>query len=238
VVDREMPRGAAVVTGGAGVLGAAVAKRLRDAGMTVATIDRAPAGGTTLHVPCDVTDERQVESAVGGIAAELGPIGAVVCAAGIVTHQPLDELTPGEWARVLGASLTGTYLAARAAVRHMPDHAGAAIVGFSSGYGTKGLLHGGHYAAAKAGVEAFMKSLALELGPRGIRANVVAPGPIRSPMTDEIDDAELARRAALIPLGRIGEPEDVADVVRFLVSSDSRYVTGQVLHVNGGLLMP
>jgi 3-oxoacyl-[acyl-carrier protein] reductase len=237
-MGQQMPAGTAVVTGGCGALGTAVAARLSDAGMTVAILDRAAGPTRGLHVRCDVTDVHDVTAAMDVVARELGPIGALVCTAGVLTRSPIAELAPDEWDRVIDVSLKGTYLAARAALAHMTDHAGAAIVGFSSGMGRKGMLNGAHYAAAKSGVEALVKSLALELGPRGIRANAVAPGPIESEMTAQLGGPERAALASEIPLGRLGDPADVADPVAFLVGAGSRYMTGQVLHVNGGLLMP
>jgi len=158
--------------------GAAVAARISDAGIgwRYWIVLRAPTGG--LHVRCDVNDVTAAMDLV--VARKLGPVGALVCTAGVLTRSPVAELAPDEWDRVIDVSLKGTYLAARAAVAHMTDHAGAAIVGFSSGMGRKGMLNGPHYAAAKSGIEALVKSLALELGPRGIRANAVAPGQSRA----------------------------------------------------------
>jgi 3-oxoacyl-[acyl-carrier protein] reductase len=232
-----LPAGCAIVTGGAGDLGRPLVRALVGAGMKVATLDIAESDGASLSVRCDVTDPRAVAGAVGTIVDQVGPVGALVCAAGVQSEHELAKLEPEEFHRVLDASLTSVYLVVRQVAAHLID--GSAIVAFSSGLGTRGMLNGPHYAAAKAGVVALVKSIALELGPRGIRANVVAPGPIRSRMLDGLDPSRAAARGIdAIPLGRIGEPEDVVGPVLFLLSDGSRYMTGTVLHVNGGLLMP
>lgn len=233
----HLPTGCAVVTGGSGDLGRPLVRALSDAGVAVATLDLVPSDQAELSLTCDVTDPVAVAEAVNTAADRLGRVGSVVCAAGLQSEHELPDLLPEEFRRVLDASLTSTFLAARSAAPHMTE--GGAIVAFSSGLGTRGMLHGPHYAAAKAGVIGLVKSLALELGPRGIRANAVAPGPIRSRMLDGLDpDRVAARGAGAIPLGRVGEPDDVVGPVLFLLSDASRYVTGAVLHVNGGMLMP
>lgn len=141
---------------------------------------------------------------------------------------------------MVDVSLTGTYLVTRAVLPSMLAAGGGRIVAFSSGYASKGNRNGAHYAAAKAGVEAIVKSVALEVAAAGVRVNAVAPGPVRTPMLDHIaglPDWE-RDRAASIPMGRIGEADDLVGPVLFLLGPASRYSTGQVVHVNGGLLMP
>lgn len=227
-----------VVSGGAGGIGAAIVRALAAAGVQAASLDLGAGGLAALDVVCDVTDAQAVADAVARVADELGAPGALVCAAGVVSELPLAELEPAEWRRVVDASLTSSFLLARAVAPHLVARGGGPIAMLSTGYATKGMLHGPHYAAAKAGVEALAKSLALELGPAGVRVNAVAPGPVRTAMLDTKPGWDEAAVARAIPLGRIGEPEDVADAVLFLLGERSRYVTGQVLQVNGGMLMP
>lgn len=231
----------AVVTGGAGGIGRGLVESLLAAGARVAALDVGEATASEVRaVKCDVTDPASVQAAIGGVTAEEGPIKLLVCAAGIDSRSPLVDLDPAEWHRVVNVSLTGAFLTARAVVPSMVRGGGGSIVAFSSGWATKGCPNGAHYAAAKAGVEAMVKSLALEVARLGIRVNAVAPGPVRTPMVEIVSDlaAWEQERSEAIPMGRIGEVEDIVGPVLFLLGEQSRYITGQVLHVNGGLLMP
>ncbi len=232
----------AIVTGGAGAIGAAVAAALRATGAAVAALDRsADHDKADLAVECDVTDEESVNRAVETVTSKLGAPDLVVCAAGVVSEFELGQLSTSEWRRVVDVSLTGSFLALRATLPAMAEARCGAAVAISSGWATKGYARGSHYAAAKAGVEALVKSAALEVAPAGVRVNAVAPGPVLTPFLpvpdDQLEDWRRAREAA-IPMGRLAEPADVVGPVMFLLSDDSAYVTGQVLHVNGGLLMP
>jgi 3-oxoacyl-[acyl-carrier protein] reductase len=228
------PEGAALVAGGAGDLGRPIVAALRGAGLRVAVLDLVAEGEDAFA--CDLTDPTAVEAAVAEAVEVVGPIGSFVYAAGLQSEHELSAMTLEEFRRITDASLTGCFLTARALAPRMVD--GGAIVAFSSGLGTRGMAQGPHYAAAKAGVVALVKSLALELGPR-LRVNAVAPGPIRSRMVDGMDANRMAGRGLdAIPLGRIGEPDDVVGPVLFLLGAGSAYMTGAVLHVNGGMLMP
>jgi 3-oxoacyl-[acyl-carrier protein] reductase len=228
------PDGAAVVAGGAGDLGRPLVAALREAGLRVGVLDLVATDEET--VACDLTDPDAVEAGVAELGDRLGPIGCFVYAAGLQSEHELAEMSLAEFRRIVDASLTGCFICARAVAPRMID--GGAIVAFSSGLGFRGMSQGPHYAAAKAGVVALVKSLALELGPR-LRVNAVAPGPIRSRMADQMDPARMAGRGLdSIPLGRIGDPEDVVGPVLFLLGAGSAYMTGAVLHVNGGMLMP
>lgn len=234
----------AIVTGGAGAIGAAVVAALAAQGSKVGVIDlHEPVTdvGVAHAVRADLTDSGAVGAAVDAISARLGPVDMLVCSAGTVSEHSLAMLDPSEWHRVVDASLTGTYLTARAVVPAMAERGGGRVVAFSSGWATKGYPKGAHYAAAKAGVEAFVKSLALEVAASGVRVNAIAPGPVDTPFADNIsaDREEWRReRAALVPLGRIAEPADLVGPTLFLLGPDSAFITGQVLHVNGGMLLP
>lgn len=230
----------AAITGGAGGIGQAIAEALLQRGARVAVLDQHPAEQATISVATDVTDPDAMEQALRRVAIELGPLDHLVVAAGVASEHTLVELDPQQWRTVLDVSLTGTYLALRAAVPGMQQRGRGSVVVFSSGYATTGYRYGGHYAAAKAGVEALLKSVALEAGRDGVRVNGVAPGPVFTDFLGHIPDQVRWRadREARIPLGRIADPADLVGPVLFLLGPDSGYVTGQVLHVNGGLLMP
>lgn len=227
----------AVVTGGAGGIGRGVIEALQARGARVASLDLAQNPAATLSILCDLTDRDAVEAAVARVVDELGAPELLVSASGIVRELPFDELEPDQWHAVIGASLTAAYLACRAVLPHMVELGRGSIVTMSSGWGRKGYPHGSDYAAAKSGIEGLTKSLALEYASRGIRVNAIAPGPVLTAMVTENPNFD-PKRVAAIPMGRIGEVPDVVDPILFFLGQQSRYVTGQVLHVNGGLLMP
>jgi NAD(P)-dependent dehydrogenase (short-subunit alcohol dehydrogenase family) len=227
--------GAVIVTGGAGGLGTAIVADLRAAGRTVASFDRVSAPGSSVSFQLDVADESAVGARVAEVAERYGGIDALICAAGSVAESPVAEMPLDAWRRVIDASLTGTFVAARAVLPAMISAARGSIVAFSSGYASSGYRNGANYAAAKAGVEALMKSVALENAQYGIRANSVAPGPVDTPMLTPERAAFIGPR---IPLGRVGTPADIVGIVRFLIGDESAYITGQTIQVNGGLLMP
>jgi NAD(P)-dependent dehydrogenase (short-subunit alcohol dehydrogenase family) len=239
--DRWLSGRVALVTGGAGGIGRAVSAALSAMGVEVGCLDVHPNGDTGVSIACDVTDERAVAAAFDQVERELGPLNLLVCAAGVVSEHAISELPLEQWRRVVDVSLTGTYLAIREAVPRMLAAGGGSIVAYSSGYGRTGYRRGAHYAAAKAGVEALVKSAALELADAGIRVNAIAPGPVATPFVGQVAedlDAWRSARAEHIPMGRVAEPDDMVGPTLFLLGSDSRYVTGQVMHVNGGLIMP
>jgi NAD(P)-dependent dehydrogenase (short-subunit alcohol dehydrogenase family) len=233
--DLRLPEGAAVVTGGAGDLGRAIVAGLRERDVPVASLDLVDNADASLSLACDITDADAVSAAAARVGDALGEVSMLVCGAGIVSTVALADLEPQEWHRILDVSLTGAYLACRAFVPQMP--ADGAVVAISSGLGTRGMPRGGHYAAAKAGMEALMKSVALEYARAGVRANALALGPFRTKMLDDHPGVDFDERARLVPLGRLGDPEDVVGPALFLLGDHSRYVTGSVLHLSGGFTM-
>jgi 3-oxoacyl-[acyl-carrier protein] reductase len=246
------PARVAVVTGAARGLGAATALRLAADGMAVAVLDLeegateatvdaiGAAGGRALGVGADVADPAAVDAAVARVADELGAPTVLVNNAGITRDNLLFRMTETDWDAVMGVHLRGAFLMTRAAQRHMVAAGWGRIVTLSStsALGNRGQAN---YATAKAGLQGFTKTLAIELGRFGITANCVAPGFIVSDMTrataeriGEDWDTYVAARAAQIPVGRAGRPEDIAHTVSFLVSEGAGFVSGQVLYVAGG----
>ena len=244
----------AIVTGAARGIGAATARRLAADGMAVAVLDLdaatcagtvdaiTAAGGRAFAVGADVSQADQVEAAVGKVAAELGPPAVLVNNAGVIRDNLLFKMTENDWDTVLGVHLRGAFLMSRAAQKHMVDQRFGRIVNLSSSsaLGNRGQVN---YSAAKAGLQGFTKTLAIELGPFGITANAVAPGFIVTDMTAAtaarigmpFDDFQAAA-ASQIPVRRVGQPEDVAHVISFLCSEGAGFVSGQVIYVAGGPL--
>jgi 3-oxoacyl-[acyl-carrier protein] reductase len=241
----------AMITGGGSGIGRATALRLAEAGAAVAVVDvRAEAaaeavsaiegaGGRGLAIAADVTRRAEVEAAVEQVRAAWGGVDILMNNAGGSRGCPFLEMDEDAWDRMLDLNLKAVYLCSRPVARLMVAQRYGRIVNVASNLGVQGAASRVHYSAAKAGVIGLTKALALDLGPHGITVNAVAPGPTRTErMLGMFSAEDWAARAATTPLGRAGEPEDVADAVLFLASDRARYVTGQVLHVNGGLLMP
>jgi 3-oxoacyl-[acyl-carrier protein] reductase len=244
----------AVVTGAARGIGAATAVRLAVEGRAVAVIDLDEAackdtvekitavGGRALAVGCDVSDEAQVEAAVARVADELGAPVILVSNAGVLRDNLLFRMSVGDWDTVMDVHLRGAFLMARACQRHMVDAGFGRIVNLSSSsaLGNRGQAN---YAAAKAGLQGFTKTLAKELGKFGITANAVAPGFIATEMTKATAERMgvgfeefKAGAAAMIPVQRVGEPGDVAEAIAFFTGEAAGFVSGQVLYVAGGPL--
>jgi 3-oxoacyl-[acyl-carrier protein] reductase len=240
----------AVVTGAASGIGKAVAERLARDGCAVVILDNNEAGGrvaTALQerggqatfVLLDVTRETDVQKTFEKIISDHGRIDVLVNVAGGSLHRhKIEEFPLEHWQTVIDVNLTSTFLCCRAAIGVMKSQKSGAIVNISSDIGFSGDPSRSAYAAAKAGIVGFSKTLALELAPFGVRANVVAPGRIATPrVRATYSDAEWEAAAKRIPLGRAGEPEDIAEAVAFLASDSSRHMTGQTLHINGGRIM-
>ena len=238
------------MTGGSRGIGAECARRLAREGWDVAVQyntglpeaiglvkDIEAGGGCAFALGADVTDPDQCAGLVDAAGEVLGGLDAVVASAGVYDRAHLDDLPPERWARTLATNLSGTFHVVRAAVPLLRKGVGPSAVLVSSQLARLGSAHGAHYAASKAAVEGLTRALALELAPLGVRVNCVAPGMTRTAILSPYTDEELARRAAHVPARRIGEPSDVAAAVSFLVSPDASYMTGAVLHVNGGMLM-
>jgi 3-oxoacyl-[acyl-carrier protein] reductase len=244
----------AIVTGAARGIGAATARRLAADGFAVAVLDLdgdackstvdaiVSAGGQAIAVGADVSQADQVATATDTVAAELGPPAVLVNNAGVLRDNLLFKMTEDDWDTVLGVHLRGAFLMSRAAQKHMVEaHYGRIInLSSSSALGNRGQAN---YSAAKAGMQGFTKTLAIELGPFGITANAVAPGFIVTDMTAStaarvkmsFEDFQAAA-ASQIPVRRVGHTEDVAHTISFLASEGSGFVSGQVIYVAGGPL--
>jgi NAD(P)-dependent dehydrogenase (short-subunit alcohol dehydrogenase family) len=236
----------ALVTGGGSGIGRATARRMAAEGASVAVLDRdgerARAVADELGGPAlvaDVGDPEGLRAAVDEAADSLGGLTILFNNAGTGNQSALHEWDPAEWDRLVRINLTGVYLGFRAAIPHIQAAGGGSVVSTASISGTRPAAGEAPYAAAKAGVAALTATAALEYGP-SIRVNAVSPGMIRTALTEpwfEFLPHEEDRFLHSTPLGRIGEPEDIADVVVFLCSEDARFITGQNLVVDGGLTL-
>ncbi|MFE6777921.1 3-oxoacyl-ACP reductase FabG [Streptomyces sp. NPDC057702] len=244
----------AIVTGAARGIGAATAVRLAAEGRAVAVLDLdeaacqgtveaiTAAGGTALAVGCDVADGPQVEAAVARVATELGPPVILVNNAGVLRDNLLFKMSESDWDTVVNVHLRGAFLMARACQKHMVDAGFGRVVNLSSSsaLGNRGQAN---YAAVKAGLQGFTKTLAIELGKFGVTANAVAPGFVATDMTAAtaervgmgFEDFQAAA-ATQIPVGRVGEPADIANAIAFFTGEQAGFVSGQVLYVAGGPL--
>ncbi|MFI0408521.1 beta-ketoacyl-ACP reductase [Actinomadura sp. 3N508] len=227
-----------LVTGGNRGIGLAIARELAAAGDAVAVTYRSgePPDGL-FGVRCDVTSAEDVDAAFGKIEAEQGPVEVVVANAGITKDTLLAIMSEDAFTSVLDTNLTGSFRVAKRAVKSMMRKRTGRIVLVSSVVGLTGSAGQTNYAASKAGMVGFARSLARELGSRGVTVNVVAPGFVDTDMTAVLTEDQHKAITASIPLGRIARPEEIAKAVRFLASEDAAYITGAVIPVDGGLGM-
>ncbi len=245
-MSEHIDRPVVLITGASRGIGAAIAERLGADGWyvvgTATTAESAAALDERLGehgegVVLDVADPAAVESIVAALLARHGHIDGLVNNAGITRDQLLMRMSEADWQAVLNTNLSGIYRTCRALLRPMLKARSGRIVNLASVIGLTGNAGQANYAAAKAGIIGFSKSLAQEVGSRGITVNVVAPGFIETDMTRDLPEASRSALLQRIALGRMGQPADIAAAVSFLLSPGATYITGETLHVNGGMYM-
>ncbi len=242
----------AIVTGGGHGIGRSICLRFAQAGISLAVVDYDlegaervrdevnRSGGTAESYAMDVRDASEVKKVIGDISRWHGRIDILAnIAGGSFYLKRIEELAWKEWREVVDSNLKGTFLVCREVAPVMVRQGSGRIVNTASNYGVMGSAMRSPYCAAKAGIIGFSKSLAMELAPYGVLVNVIAPGPTDTPtvMSRSTPEARAERAQREIPLGRTGKPEDIAEGVYFLVGPESAYMTGQTLHVNGGIMM-
>lgn len=237
----------AIVTGGSRGIGRAIAERLAEEGARVVVVARSAEGAEAaaaelpgdqhVGIACDISDREAVDALIKRVESELGGLDILVNNAGITADNILVRLNDEDWDRVLDTNLKGAFLMVRAAARGMMKRRTGRIINITSVVGLTGNRGQVNYAASKAGLVGLTKSVAKELASRNVLCNAVAPGFIETDMTAELSDAALEALQGQIALGRLGAPEDVAGVVAFLAGPDGSYMTGQVLVVDGGMVI-
>lgn len=240
----------ALVTGGAGGIGKAIASMLLKGGMRVVLLDIneglaeaaaeeiSAAGGEAAGVGCDISDEKDIERAVGEAAKRFGGIDVLVNCAGILSGAGIREITREEWDRVLAVNLSGSFFMIQKTLPYLEKSRCARIINISSNAGRMGGYEGSQsYTASKGGIISITFGIARQLAPLGITVNAVCPGTTVSKMTEAYDEAAMTRLLGRIPMGRLGKPEDTAAAVCYLASEEAGFVTGVLLDVNGGMYM-
>lgn len=238
----------ALVTGASRGIGAAIADTLAAQGATVIGTATSDAGAAKIGERLsahgghgrvlDVSQPGAIEALVESIASEFGAVSILVNNAGITRDNLLMRMKDEDWQAILDTNLTSVYRSSKAVMRGMMKARRGRIINIASVIGVTGNAGQANYAAAKAGIIAFSKSLAKEIGSRGVTVNVVAPGFVATDMTRDLPDASKAALTEQIALGRLGEPDDIAQAVAFLAGPSAAYITGETLHVNGGMYMP
>lgn len=244
---RELEGKVALVTGGSRGIGQAISHALAEGGARVAVVarDGVRAAQVAAELPegehagyaCDVSDPGQVTDTVRTVEADLGPVDILVNNAGITRDNIILRMKDEEFDEVMAVNLKGAFNLIRAVSRGMMKRREGVMLNITSVVGLTGNIGQANYAASKAGLVGLTKSVAKELAGRGVRCNAIAPGFIRTDMTVGLSEAQVASLQEFIPMGTLGEAEDVAHVARFLVGPDARYITGQVLAVDGGMVM-
>jgi 3-oxoacyl-[acyl-carrier protein] reductase len=236
----------ALVTGASGAIGGDIARALHAQGATVAVsgtrreaLDTlAGELGARVHVlPCDLADKDAVEKLVPNAEANMGKLDILVANAGMNRDNLFVQLRDEDWDAVIAINLTATFRLARAAVKSMMRQRWGRVIGITSVVGFTGNPGQGNYTAAKAGMVGMLKSVAAEYAKRNVTANCIAPGLIASPMVDKLNDKQRETILARVPAGKLGSGRDVATAAVYLASEEAQYVTGQTIHVNGGMAM-
>ncbi|MBO9826871.1 3-oxoacyl-ACP reductase FabG [Xanthomonas sp. A2111] len=238
----------ALVTGASRGIGAAIADTLAAQGATVIGTATSDAGAQAIGArlaahgghgrALDVTDAAAVDALIEAIAKEFGPVSILVNNAGITRDNLLMRMKDDDWQAIIDTNLTSVFRTSKAVLRGMMKARKGRIVNIASVVGVTGNPGQANYAAAKAGIIAFSKSMAKEIGSRGITVNVVAPGFIDTDMTKALPEAQRTALLEQIALGQLGQPSDIANAVAFLAGPGAGYITGETLHVNGGMYMP
>jgi len=227
-----------LVTGGSKGIGLAIARRFAELGDRVAvTYNSSPPPEGLFGVQCDVTDSAQVDAAFKAVEEQFGPVEILVSNAGVTKDTLLLRMSEADFQSVLDANLTGAFRVCKRAAQGMLRARKGRIVLVSSVVGMLGSAGQANYAASKAGLVGFARSLARELGSRSITINVVAPGPVETDMTAVLGEDRLKELTAAVPLGRMATPDEIAGAVAFLASDDAAYITGAIIPVDGGLGM-
>ncbi len=236
----------ALITGASGGIGGAAARALHAQGATVAISGTrkdalealAVTLGTRVHIlPCDLSKPEEVEKLVPAAEAAMKQLDILVCNAGITRDNLLVQMRDQEWDDVIAVNLSATFRLARKAVAGMMRRRFGRVIGITSVVAVTGNPGQANYAAAKAGMIGLMKSIAREYAKRGVTANCVAPGMVATAMTDKLNDKQREAILSAVPAARLGTPDEVAAAIVFLASNEAAYVTGETLHVNGGMSM-